>query len=576
MKRETIPRSRTPSPGAPGRRSRRARADGAAEGREAVEAREDGAEEVVRGPHVTPVEEVVRGPRVTAVEEEDEGGGGRRWWLWLLAAALALAAIAALLWWLGLWPFGGAEEEERTGPGGGPVPVSTAAVGLEEIPVYYEYNGLTFASRRAEIRPRVSGAIEEVAYERGAAVAEGELLYRLDARPFEAALAQAEAERGSVEASLAFAEAQVARFSELAEDGFATGERYDQALARREELEGQLAAIEARIRSARLNRQYTEIRAPFPGRTGISRLYEGELASPGGQPLATIVQLDPIEVRFEIRDEELPRIRRAMLGDEPVRVVALFDDDAAYAEYGALAAIDNEIDTRTGTLTALARFPNPDELILPGRLMNLRLLLGRADAIVIPAAALTANLDRRIVYRVGPEGEAVGAPVEIGRAMGDRVVVVSGLRPGDRIVTSNLQSVRAGVTLEIASPELPAAPSPPEPDARAAAARGDEVARPAPLGPPPGGPPPPPQGGDLVVTPSVASGGGRALGEGPPLVGSRPSGAGVPADALGAGPVDAIPELGAGVGTGYDVPDVAPAEPTPPEPVPPPAPPSTR
>ena len=267
-----------------------------------------------------------------------------------------------------------------------------------------------------------------------------------------------------------------------------------------------------------------------------------------------------------------------MLGEEPVRVVALLEDDAAYADHGTLAAFDNAIDTRTGTLTAVARFPNPNELLLPGRLVGLRLLLGRAEAIVIPADALSANLDRRIVYRVGPEGQAVGAPVEVGRQMGDRVVVVSGLRPGDRIVTSNLQAVREGVTLEVPSPQPPAAPSPPAAtrEAPMAAARGEEAARASPLGPGRGSPPPAPQGADLVVTPGVAAGGAEPLGEGPPLVGSRPVGAGAPGGALGGGPADAIPALGAEVGTGYDVPDIAPPEPTPPEPVSPPAPPSTR
>ena len=523
-----------------------------------------------------------RSPRVTPIPEdhdEDEGGDGggrRRLWLWLGAAALLLLAVLGLLWWLGVWPFGGADEEEgQSGRGNQPVPVSVATVRPEEIPVYYEYNGLTFASRQADIRPRISGAIEEIAFEEGADVVEGQLLYQLDARPFEAALAQAEAERGSVEASLAFAEAQVARFSELAEEGFATGERYDQALARREELQGQLAAIQARIESARLNRQYSEVRAPFSGRAGLSPFNEGEIASPGGEALTSVVQLDPIEVRFELRGDELPRIRLAMAGEEPVRVVALLGEDAAYAEYGRLTALDNSIDPRTGTMTAQALFPNPNELLVPGRFVDARLLLGRAEAVLIPTAALSALQDRRIVYRVGPEGEAVATPVEIGRRFEDRVVVVSGLRPGDRIVTSNLQSVRAGVPLAVPSPEPPAEPTPPgaEPRASAAATRGEEVARPAPLGPATDDAPGRPQGADLVVAPGGEVGAG-APGEGPPLVGSRPAGAGVPGDALRAGPTGTIPPLGADVGTGYDVPSIAPAQPTPPEPVPPAAPPS--
>ena len=514
MKRESIPWVEIPSPAAPG-------------GREGY------------------VDEERRSPKVTTVEGNDDGndGGGhkRRWWLWILAALLALALVAAALWWFGLWPFGGSDEEQA-GPSNELVPVSVSAVELEEIPVYYEYNGLTYASRQAEIRPRVSGYIEEIAFREGARVERDQLLYRLDARPFEAALAQAEAELNSTEASLAFAEAQVARFSELADEGYATGERYDQALARREELQGQVAAIEARLQSARLNRQYTEVRAPFAGRAGLTRLNEGELASPGGPALTSVVQLDPLEVRFEIRDQELSRIRLAMLGDEPLRVVALLEEDQAYADYGVLDALDNTIDPGTGTMTAQALFPNPNELLPAGRFFDLRLLLGRAEAVVIPTSALSTNLDRRIVYRVGPEGQAVGTPVEIGRRIRDRVVVVSGLAPGDRIVTSNLQSVRDGTPLDVPFPQPPAAPQPPRTAGGEARAVSDEaLARPAPLAPARARPDAGPSGADLVVAPAGGPDGAGGPGAEVPLVGERPTGAGAPSPDGGLGEI--IPQI---------------------------------
>lgn len=455
---------------------------------------------------------------------------------------LAIVALGLVgLWWFGIWPFAGEQEEPGTAAArhDGPIAVTATVAALEQIPVFYAYNGLTSPSRRAEIRPRVSGYIETIAFREGSDVDKGDLLYRLDARPFEATIAQAQAEREALEASLAFAEAQVARFAELAEDGFATGARYDEALSRREELRGELAATDAQIAAAEINLRYTEVRAPFTGRIGLSTLNEGELASPGGPALTTLVQLDPIEVRFAIRDNELGAIRRARLGPEPVRAVLLLDDDEAYARYGTLFALDNTIDPATGTLTALARFPNPAALLPAGRFVDLRLVFGRTEALLIPAAALSANLNRRIVYIVRADGTAAPVPVEIGRRIEEHVVVLSGLRPGDRVVTSNLQAVRPGVAVRIV-PRQPLRTPAPSADgggaeeadgtsgagtgvgAGAARTQGDMAERPAPLAPPAPAARTAPQGADVVIAPAPPDGApGAAAGE-VPLVGTRP------------------------------------------------------
>ncbi|WP_299822972.1 efflux RND transporter periplasmic adaptor subunit [uncultured Jannaschia sp.] len=501
-------------------------------------------------------------------EQGREGGSHRKLWIWVGAAVLAVAVLLVALWWFGIWPFV-AEEEGEDGPS--EIPVSVDVARYEEIPVYYEYNGLTYASRQADIRPRVSGYIEEIAFEEGGTVAEGDLLYRLDARTFEAAVAQAEAEREALEASLAFAEAQVSRFSVLSDRGVATGERYDQALARREELQGRVAALDARIATTELNRQYTEVRAPFDGRIGLSLLNEGELASPGGAALTTIVQLDPIEVRFEIRDDELPRIRLAGAGDTPLRTVMLLEEDAAYAEYGVLEAIDNAIDTTTGTMTALTLFPNTEGMILPGRFVDLRLLLGTAEGILIPEAALTANLDRRIVYRVGPEDNAVATPVEVGRRFGDRVVIVSGLEPGDRVVTSNLQQINDGAPLVVPSPQPLAAPPSRSQEGEGGTAR--DMPRPAPLGPT-GTATQAPQGGGLVVAPDIAGGGTAAGPAEVPLAGERTIG--VPDDLPGSDQIPFNGQTPLGTSDGF-APAPEPGGTTinlspPPPPIPPPSP----
>lgn len=492
-----------------------------------------------------------REPRDPAGQEK--GSSGRRpraRRLTVAAAVLVVAALVALaLWWFGVGPFAGGPAPGAERGRDGPVAVAVTTVRRERIPVYYEYNAQLFSSRQADIRPRVSGYIEEIAFAEGADVERGELLYQLDARPFEAALRQARARREAVEASLAFAEAQVARLEELVDDGFASGERYDQALARREELEAELGVVEAAIEAAAQDLDYTSVTAPFSGRLGLSRLNEGELASPGGAPLTTLVQLDPIEVRFEVREDELPAIRRAAAGAAPVRVVALLDDEAAYAEEGALEALDNAIDPTTGTLTALALFPNPEKLLTPGRFVQARLILGEADALLVPTAALSTNLDRRIVYRVGPDGRAVGTPVRLGRRQGERVVVTGGLSPGDRVVVSNLQAVREGVPLAV-DDDAPAEPTPPPRNEETEPAPPGDAADPPGPRPPPLGPEPTepvaPSGRGVEVTPGDGAAPGPAGGGagGAPLVGdggagsSRPS---APAPAGGGGDGGAVP-----------------------------------
>lgn len=425
--------------------------------------------------------------------------------LWLLAVLLALAACDR-------------SAEVRAAPR--PPSVTVVAAARHRVPVYGEYIGQTEAVKTVEVRARVEGFLERQAVADGATVEAGDLLFVIDAGPFEAALRQAQANVGRSTAQLHQAEAalvqrgadvreaeanlerdlaqvdnartQEARYRTLLQKDLIAREQYDQMrtnlaaleatvqadraaienvraalAAARATVENARAAIradEAAVDSARLQLGYTAIRSPLDGRMGRAAVRVGSLVGKGEATLlATVSTVDPMHVSFSVSEREALSVwRRRQAGGGPAAadIAATLPDDSPYAHRGRLDFVDRAVDPRTGTLALRAIFPNPDRVLRPGQYMRLRIPLEeRPDAVVVPQAAVLESQGSTSLLVVGPDRTVQARNVRMGPRFGALWVVDEGVQPGERVVVRGLQQIRAGMAVEATEEPPPAPPS---------------------------------------------------------------------------------------------------------------------
>jgi multidrug efflux system membrane fusion protein len=331
------------------------------------------------------------------------------------------------------------------------MPVPTTHVVKQSVPIYLEYSARTDSLRAITLQARVAGYVQEQSVADGADVKEGDLLYRIDPRDYQAALDQAKAQRQRDAAALDYARSNLDRGSELARNGWLAKDMFDQRTSAAKQAEAALALDDAAIRIAELNLGYTEIRAPFPGRLGKNQAPIGALISVAGAPLNTLVQLDPIYVTFNPSETDLASIAKARSSGKVVADV-LVPGDTEPRKQGELTFIDNAVDRATGTITARVTIPNADAAILPGQYVRIRVLLReQPDALMVPQAAVGSSQLGKYVYIVGDGNKAEQKLVSLGPTSGD-LVSVNGVHEGDQIITGNLQKLGPG------SPVQPQAP----------------------------------------------------------------------------------------------------------------------
>lgn len=330
---------------------------------------------------------------------------------------------------------------------GGPVSVATVVLQPRLVPVYNDYTGTTEAVRSVVIRPRVGGYLTERAFEEGELVEPGDLLYRIDERPFRNALNAALALRDLREAEVALAEAQVARLEPLADRDFASQADLDEAQSQLAQAQANVRRSNTDIEGARLNLEFATIQAPFGGRIGFSQAEVGDLVAEG-DALTDLVTLDPIFVTFRPSERELPAIERARRqSQEPLKVEVTLSDGTPMEAVAALAQIENEVAEFTGTIAARAVLPNDEAGLLPGQFVRARLILRQEEGLLVPTDALVTDQGRRVVY-LFDEGTARVRPVVTGRIYGEQTRILDGLSVDDEVITSNLQRVRPGVTVQ--------------------------------------------------------------------------------------------------------------------------------
>ncbi|NBC31958.1 MAG: efflux RND transporter periplasmic adaptor subunit [Alphaproteobacteria bacterium] len=389
--------------------------------------------------------------------------------LLFIGLAVLLLAAGGVALWQGWGPFasgGGMAARQAGGNGGGdggggppipgrgpqgPVPVTVQPVTTRTVPIFRDYVGTVRAIQSAELRARVEGHVVALPFDEGSLVAEGDVLVRLDTRPIEAELEQLRGERAALVAERTFQERQLARFSALEREDFATEERIDRITRSLERARAEIAALDGEIRALRLDRDFATVAAPFDGLAGFAAVDLGDLVVPGQDPLVSVVQTDPIFVEFEPVDTELTRLQAPDgAGPRPLQVIVRFDDGRALPEPGTLTQLDNAFDEATGTIRARATVPNPGTRLRPGQFVRARLILEeRENAVLVPAAALATEQGRRFVYRIDETGTARRTAVETGRVYDGLTLVTDGLSPGDRIATDNLQRLSDGTPVKV-------------------------------------------------------------------------------------------------------------------------------
>jgi multidrug efflux system membrane fusion protein len=359
----------------------------------------------------------------------------------LYRAALILPVVLAAVYAV-------ARDGQDATAGAAPPPpaVSVAKVVQREFQPWDEFTGRISAIETVDLRPRVSGYIERVAYEEGREVRKGDLLFVIDQRRYRATLdhAAAEYERARSEARLAVTELE--RAETLLASRAISREEFDTRRAANAQGNAAVRAAAAAVDTAKLDLQFTEVRAPVDGRAGRALVTVGNLAQADSTVLTTIVSLDPMHVYFEADEQTFLEYAEASRRGEhrtnasPVRVGLA--NEPGFPHAGTVDFVDNQVDPRTGTIRARAVVPNRDRSLTPGLFARVQLAGGRRQsALLIDEKAVLTDQDRKYVYVLGPHNVAVRKDIVLGRKAGDLRVVDSGLAPNELVIVHGVQKV---------------------------------------------------------------------------------------------------------------------------------------
>lgn len=333
-----------------------------------------------------------------------------------------------------------------------PTPVGVAKVELREIHLSDELTGRVEAIHHVDIRPRVSGYVTRVAYREGAEVPAGALLFAIDPRPYDAALARANAEFAHAKARVELAKSDADRGERLlAASAIPRAER-DTLASTAVQAEADVQAALAAVELARLDVEFTQVRAPIAGRTGVAAVSVGDFVAAGPQPtlLTTVVSIDPMYVYFT--GDEQTYLRFASHANDAGVEIGLADEPG-FPHAGKVDFIDNRVDAATGTIRVRAVVANADQRLTPGLYARVRLPEGAAvKAVLIDDKAIQTDQDRKFVYVLAANDTVERRDIKLGRIVDGLRVVESGVAAGDRVIISNLQKVFPGAKATVAAP----------------------------------------------------------------------------------------------------------------------------
>lgn len=343
--------------------------------------------------------------------------------------------------------FSCSREEKKPAPP--PVPVLVATSTEKTVPVELKAIGNAEAYSTVSIKSRLAGQLVKVNFKEGQDVKEGDLLFVIDPRPYEAALKQAEANLEKDKALANKAKADAVRYAELIKKQFVSQQEYDQARATAESLAATVSADQVAVQNARLNLSYCYIKAPISGRTGSLIAQQGNMIKENADTAMVVInQIQPIYVSFAIPEQNLAEVRKYM-AVEKVPVEAVIPGRES-PEEGVLSFINNTVDTATGTILCKATFANSQKHLWPGLFVNVVVKLStQPNAVLVPSQAVQSSQEGQIVFVVKPDLTVEVRQVEVGRTINSDVIITKGLKAGDRVVTDGQLRLVPGAKVQI-------------------------------------------------------------------------------------------------------------------------------
>ena len=344
------------------------------------------------------------------------------------------------------------------------VPVSITTVKRVSVPYIVTANGVAEAMQTVAIEAQVNGILQRVSFAEGQEVADGQVLFQIDPRPYQAVLNQARAQLTRDEAIAANARRDATRYAALVKEGYVTSSQADQAEANAVSAAATVEADRATVQKAALDVANTTIRSPIAGKTGSLLVRQGNLVKANSEPpLVVINQIRPILVRFSVPQSQFTDIQRYYRSGNALLVRAKPSEGTAIPVDGTLAFVDNNVDTTTGTVLLKARFTNSEGAIWPGQYMNIALqLYVDPNALTLPAPAVLTGQQGTYVYTVDTAGKAIQTPVQVARTVDSLAVIATGLREGERVVVDGQSRLLPGAKVAIkGAPGGPGGPGAP-------------------------------------------------------------------------------------------------------------------
>ncbi len=370
-----------------------------------------------------------------------------RWLGWGLVLLVVL--VAAFYF----WPSSKAPSGPFGAPGfGGPmaVPVRVAPVEAGTVDVVFKAVGTVAAYNTVVVRPRVDGQLIAVRFQDGQKVEQDDVLAVIDPRPFQAQLDEALGQQLQNRAQLENARSDLKRYELLFKQNSLAKQQLDAQVALLRQYEGRQKSDQAAVDQAKLQLQYTEVRAPLSGRVGLRRVDQGNLVNSSNEEgLVVITQNQPISATFSLPQSQVSVVLSEMRNGRELAVHLYGADDRQPLAEGVLESADNQIDVATGTLRFKARFKNEDESLLPNQFVNVRLLARQGiEALTIPAIAMQQGSRGSFVYLV-EEGKVKVQVVTPGISDGDRIAIEQGLQPGQSVVVEGVDRLREGASVQV-------------------------------------------------------------------------------------------------------------------------------